>query len=263
MEEFVPLPKAAEELGLTPDALKQVIAKRDIAAFLDGGTFKIRRSELDRYKQRRQSEETVVLPAEEVLEVEEADGEIAEAVLVEEVGEADAPAPVAAEPVEPTLEAIEETAETVDTEITLDELDTVQHEQSHPTPAPTAALEDVTAIDLASDGEATQELAVNDDLTFSDEVGEDEGKTVSLESGGKATTQPLEVGQDEGGDLEEPSGMDDGLEARVHVLEARSQGSPLFGAVIVLTAMTLVYVGMTLWGFSLDYVPSYLAWINK
>ena len=192
-EEFVPLPKAAEELGVAPDALKQVIAKRELAAFLDGGTFKIRRSDLDRYKARRQSEETVVLPAEEVAEEVVEGEEVAEAVILEE----------------PTMEAIEETAETVDTEITLDELETVQEEPS--------------TVELASETEPTQEVAVGDDLAFSDEVTfEDEGaKTVSLEAGGKASTQPLEVGQEGGddlGDAEPLPGEAEGLEARAYVL---------------------------------------------
>lgn len=243
-EEFVPLPKAAEELGVTPDALKQVIAKRELAAFLDGGTFKIRRSDLDRYKARRQSEETVVLPAEEVVEGEE----VAEAVILEE----------------PTMEAIEETAETVDTEITLDELETVQEEP------PTDVMgEEPSTVELASETEPTQEVAVGDDLAFSDEVTfEDEGaKTVSLEAGGKASTQPLEVGQEGGDDLDEaePPGGEggEGLEARTYVLEARQQGSPFFAALMVLTALLLLYVGMALWGYPLDYVPGYLEWIVK
>ncbi len=249
-EEFVPLPKAAEELGVTPEALKQVIAKRELAAFLDGGTFKIRRSDLDRYKARRQSEETVVLPAEEVAEeVEEiVEGEVvAEAVILEE----------------PTMEAIEETAETVDTEITLDELETVQEEP------PTGAIaEEPSAVELASETEPTQEVTVGDDLAFSDEVTfEDEGaKTVSLEAGGKASTQPLEVGQEGGDDLDEAEplgGEGEGLEARTYVLEARQQGSAWAAALMVLTAMLLLYVGMALWGFPLDYVPSYLEWIVK
>ena len=242
-EEFVPLPKAAEELGVTPDALKQVIAKRELAAFLDGGTFKIRRSDLDRYKARRQAEETVVLPAEEIAEGEE----VAEAVILEE----------------PTMEAIEETAETVDTEITLDELETVQEE-----PPTGAVSEEPSTVELASETEPTQEVSVGDDLAFSDEVTfEDEGaKTVPLEAGGRASTQPLEVGQEGGDDLgeaEPPGGEGEGLEARAYVLEARQQGSPFFAALMVLTALLLLYVGMALWGYPLDYVPSYLEWIVK
>ena len=246
-EEFVPLPKAAAELGVTPDALKQVIAKRDLAAFLDGGTFKIRRSDLDRYKTRRQSEETVVLPAEEVAE-EVVEGEVvSEAVILEE----------------PTMEAIEETAETVDTEITLDELETVQAE-----PPTDAMSEEPSTVELASETEPTQEVSVGDDLAFSDEVTfEDEGaKTVSLEAGGKSSTQPLEVGQEGGDDLGEAepmTGEAEGLEARAYVLEARPQGSPFFAAMMVLTALLLIYVGMALWGYPLDYVPSYLEWVLK
>ena len=246
-EEFVPLVKASEELGVAPDALKQVIAKRELPAFLDGGTFKIRRSDLDRYKARRQAEETVVLPAEEVAEDVGGGEEVADAVLLEDA--------------EPTLEAIEETAETVDTEITLDELETVQPEGKTTTGEP--------PMELATDGEATQEIPLSDELAFADEVDlEEEGaKTVSLESGKGATTGPLEVGQEEGGDLEESSGdlegAEGGLEARVHVLEIRPQGSPFFSAVTVLTCLVLLYVGLTLWGLPLNYVPSYLEWIVK
>ncbi len=88
---------------------------------------------------------------------------------------------------EPTMEAIEETAETVDTEITLDELETVQEEP------PTGALGgEPSTVELASETEPTQEVTVGDDLAFSDEVTfEDEGaKTVSLEAGRRAPHSP-------------------------------------------------------------------------
>lgn len=241
--------KAAEELGITPDALKQVIAKRDLSALLDGGTFKIRRRDLDRYKSRRQSEETIALPAEEVAEVVE-DAEVVEAEAVEET--------VVLE--EPTLEAIEETSDTVDTEITLEELDTVKDEP--PTATPLHG-----AVEEPSGSEATAEISLGDDLEVapSEDIpleGE-ESATVSIEAGGQSTTQPLEVGQ-EGGELDSASdAAGESLEARVHVLEARPQGSPFFAFLMVLTSLALVYVGMTLWGYPQDHVPGYLEWIVK
>ena len=86
---------------------------------------------------------------------------------------------------------------------------------------------------------------------------------VSIEAGGQSTTQPLEVGQ-EGGDLDSASdAAGESLEARVHVLEARPQGSPFFAFLMVLTSLALVYVGMTLWGYPQDHVPGYLEWIVK
>ena len=243
MEEFVPMQKAAEELGITPEALKQVIAKRELSALLDGGTFKIRRRDLDRYKSRRQSEETIALPAEEVVEVAEEAEAVEEAVVLEE----------------PTLEAIEETADTVDTEITLEELDTVQEEP--PTATPLHG-----AVEEPAGSEATAEISLGDDLEVA--VSEDiplegeEAATVSIEAGGQSTTQPLEVGQAGGtGDLDVPDEGAESLEARVHVLEARAQGTAWAAAFLVLTSLVLVYVGMTLWGYPQDHVPGYLKWI--
>ncbi len=248
-EEFVPMPKAAQELGISPEALKQIISKREISALLDGGTFKIRRGELDRYKSRRQSEETIALPPEEAVEAEV----VAEA---EEVSEA-----------EPTLEAIEETAETVDTEITLEELDSVKAEPPTATPAEADLAGEPVTVELGSESGATEELGLGGDLevdSLSDDIPleGDQSKTVSLEVGGG--TQAMEVeAQEEVGDLDEPTGDGEGLEARVHVLEARPQGSPVFAAFTVLTSLALLFVGTTLWGFLQDHVPGYLQWMVK
>ncbi len=249
-EEFVTMVKAAQELGMAPEALKQVIAKRELSALMDGGTFKIRRTDLDRFKSRRQSEETITLPTDE--------GEVvAEAVAVEE----------------PTLEAIEEVAETTNAEITLDDLDTVQAEPATATPAEPLDIggSDPTTVELSSGSEATEEFSLSDDMVSGGEIpleGEgEEAKTVNLEVEPGAT-QAME-GMEEGGEGEmgdlgdAADGAGDGLEARVHVLEARPQGSPFFAAMTVLTSMVLVFVGIALWGFLQDHVPGYLAWMLK
>ncbi|GEM_PF-6370829 len=265
-EEFVPMQKAAQELGMPPEALKQAISKRELPALMDGGTFKIRRTDLDRYKSRRQSEETLTLPPDEAADAEVVTGEVVEAGVVEAV-------PLE----EPTLEAIEEAAETMDTEITLDELDAVQAEPPTATPAEPFSLDsdaEPSSVELASGSEATEELSLSDDLDpVSEEISleaatGDEAATVNLEVEPGAT-QAMDSEQDLG-DLQDPAeGGDgigdgeDGLEARVHVLEVRMQGSPLFAAMTVLTCMVLVFVGLALWGFQLDHVPSYLLWMTK
>ncbi len=69
-EEFVPLSKAALELGIPPDVLEQVIARRELAAFPAGGVLRVRRSDLDRYKVGR-AQEAVVFPHEEDADVSE------------------------------------------------------------------------------------------------------------------------------------------------------------------------------------------------
>src|SRR5688500_6789445 len=60
--EFVPFDEVAEELGMAADQLKKLISSGGIRAYSDGGTFKFRRKDLDKYKQRRQSEPTIVTP---------------------------------------------------------------------------------------------------------------------------------------------------------------------------------------------------------
>lgn len=248
-DEFVSMTKAAEELGISPDALKQAISKREISALLDGGTFKIRRSDLDRYKARRQSEETITLPAEAAEELEElAEGE--------EVAEA--------EVAEPTLEAIEEVADTVDTEITLDELETVAEE-----PNPVGPAEPATAELASESSEATQEISLEGEepepAPLSDDLeleSEGDAKTVSLEGEELPAAEAGFEGQQELTSLEE-GGPSEGLDERVYELEAVPQGSSFFAAMMVLTSLALLFVGMTLWGYPKDHVPGFLEWMIR
>ena len=268
---------------MAPEALKQAISKREIPALLDGGTFKIRRTDLDRFKSRRQSDQTITLPPDDAVEAAEAvkTGEVADAeIILEGVPEA---LPVE----EPTLEAIEEAAETMDTEITLDELDTVEVEP------PTATPAEPVNLDLASGSESTEAFSLTEDLVpvseeipLEGEAGEagEESKTVNLEIDSGATlemdagTQAMDAGTagmtGELDDLGEPSadglgdpsgeeGEDGGLEERVHVLEVRVQGTPWATAATVLTTMVLLFLGVCFWGFLQDHVPAYMAWMLK
>lgn len=281
--EFVAFDKAVEELGISPDQLKKAISSGEVRAFSDGGTFKFRRQDLDAFKNKRQTSQTLNIPPTSQVKAppKPAPAPAPAVPSADEIPE------LSLEDIEPVLEEAqaEPAAASAEAPEALPELPTEETVLEPPAPPkkgarepaipmPTQVTEELTLDDIPDLGATqpgTEEVSLEE--IPQPEVLPLEGDLDLLtEGGGADATQPIEIQGEEASSpaygtvsMEVPEGISEAPEdfgmmpAATGGLDVKREGSPLWAAVAAVTAAFLIFAWVVVLGISKDYPVGYLS----
>ena len=243
MGDLIDFNEARGILQMEESELQNLVTKGELRAFRSGGTMKFKRSDVEGFKKERETEPTIIIPAEQQGGMAPVDAPPTEALQI------DVPDDLGID--ESAATVVPESADTGTEEIVFDDSDL-----------------EILPVDDDSASAVTSEITVQE---------------VAVGAPAPAMEREIEVEDDIEVEEDRPSRRS--ASQRVSAVPSRrvsaayeaAPGSPLFSAVLVLTAAAMVFLGsvfgVVLWkgygsvnktdGTYVKYVPNYLEGITE